>query len=255
MSHFYTRDGKPQHTQITKSGPNKGKKRDTTLGDAKKKKLLPSASAYIDMLAKPFLIDWKAREVLGLAFDRPPIGREDCGEWIKHIMGTFKKRHDKEVMQRGTELHAELESYFTSKNGEIVSKDHAFIEPVIEIVEALDSPVAHAEKVVVNAAMGYAGTADIILEDGSIVDFKTKDFKGKTEAKPDFTHCMQCAAYFVAANGHEAFSPCRNIYLDRNIPGVTFVKEWTPEELAKGWEAFQACITLYRLTTGYDARQ
>lgn len=255
MSHYYTLDGKPQHTQITKSGPNKGKKRDTTLGDAKKKKLLPSASAYIDMLAKPFLIDWKAREVLELAFDRSPIEREDCGEWIRHIMGTFKKRQEREVMGRGTELHNELESYFTSKNGDIVSKDHAFIQPVIEIVEALDSPVAHAEKVVVNAAMGYAGTADIIEEVGAIDDFKSKDFKGKDEVKPDFTHCMQLSSYFVAHNGHENFLPCRNIYFDRNVPGVTFVKEWTPGELFDGWEAFQACITLYRLVNGYDARQ
>ncbi len=264
MSHFYDKHGKPHHTQVIKSGPNKGELRDTNIGDAKRLAnrkhkdhviLLPSASEYINMLAKSFLIDWKAEEVLKIAFDRPPIGRERCDGWVRHIMGKFKERQDRDVMGRGTELHNELESYFTSSNGDIVSKDHDFIEPVIEIVEAFDSPVAHAEKVVVNAAMGYAGTADIILESGAIIDFKTKDFKGRAEANPDFTHCMQCAAYFVAHNGHDDFLPCRNIYFDRNVPDVTFVKEWTPKELAKGWEAFQACITLYRLVNGYDARQ
>lgn len=158
-------------------------------------------------------------------------------------------------MGRGTILHNEIEQYFTSQSGDIVSDHHNFIMPVIEIVEGMDSPVSHAEKVVVNTVRGYAGTADIILESGQIIDFKSKDFKGKKKVDPSFEHCMQLASYSVAHNGSYAFLPCYNIYFDRNVPGVTFVKEWSPDELLSGWEAFLACTTLYRITKGYDARQ
>lgn len=254
MSHYYTHDGKPAHTQTIKSGNNKGKQRPTTKRDAAKLNLLPSVSAYTGILAKDWLIRWNVMGALGCAFDAPPIGRENKDEWISHVAAKWEK--DKMgPAERGTVLHAEIEEYFTSDSGNIVSAHHAFIQPVIEIVEAMDSPVQHSETVVVCLEHGYAGTADIIHEDGSITDFKSKDFKGRDTVTPSFDHCMQLAAYFYAHNGHADFTTCRNIYFDRQEPGVTMLHEWTPEELRAGWEAFLACCVLYQITTGFDPRR
>lgn len=254
MAHYYTHDGKPAHTQTIKSGKNKGKQRPTTKRDAAKLNLLPSVSAYTGILAKDWLIRWNVMGALGCAFDAPPIGRESQDGWVGHVAAQWEK-NKMGPADRGTLLHAEIEDYFTSASGDIESAHHAFIEPVIEIVEAMNSPVRYSEKIVVCLKHGYAGMSDIIHEDGSITDFKSKDFKGKSTVTPSFDHCMQLAAYFYAHNGHADFLPCRNIYFDREVPGVTQVKEWSAKELAEGWEAFLACCVLYGITTGLDARQ
>lgn len=254
MGHFYNDKCEACHTQVIKSGKNKGKERATRITDARKLGLFPSSTGIIGVLDKPFLVDWKARKVLAIAYDQPPQG-ESVEAWTAKIMQQHAEHQETQVQDRGSVLHAEIEDYFNSSRGEIVSTDYDFIAPVIEIVEAMDSPVASAERILVNAAEGYAGTADIILDSGQIVDFKTKDFKGKEEVKPSFENCMQLASYYVAANGHANFQPCTNIYIDRAVPGRVFVKQWTPEELATGWEAFLLCAGLWRILNKYDPRR
>ena len=44
MGHYYDENGQPNHFQITQSGKNKGKKRPTTIRDAKKNGWLPSVT-------------------------------------------------------------------------------------------------------------------------------------------------------------------------------------------------------------------
>lgn len=253
--HWYTKDARACHTQVTASGKNKGKERNTTLRDARKLGLLPSATGVLDLLNKPNLVPWKARKVLTRAFEQPPQPGQSMEAWIAAILQAEEEHQDEHVRDRGSRLHAEIEDFFTSKRGEIVSEDYEFIAPVIEIVESMDSPVLESETVVVNLAEGYAGTADIILASGQVVDFKTKDFKGRDSVHVSFENCCQLAAYFVAANGHAGFLTCRNIYLDRSEPGKVQVKDWTPEELATGWEAFRHLCALWRIMNKYDPRQ
>jgi hypothetical protein len=252
--HFYNIHGNPCHTQTIKGGPNKGKQRNTTKADAKRKGLFPSVSAYTGMMAKEWLLAWSIKGVLDIAYDQPAIAGEDQDGWRKSITQKWDKLK-MEPAERGTALHAAIEDYYTAEPWTVSEDDYYFCMPVIHKLEDLGVEVEHAEKVVVNASMGYAGTADIIEKTGQIDDFKSKDFKGRDTVIPSFDHCMQLAAYFVAANGHDDFLPCRNIYFCRNEPDKVAVKEWTPDDLKTGWEAFQACLTLYRLTTGFDARQ
>lgn len=250
--HYYTTKGEPRHFIPIKSGKKKGQQRPTTLRDAKKHGWLPSVSAYTEMLGKPHLVPWKARQVLSYAYDAPPIGNESREGWIGGIMQKVEREHDATVMDRGTALHAAIESILSG--GTCPADLLEFAMPVAEVVWGYGKVWA-CERVVVSGQMGYAGTSDCILYDGSILDFKTKDFKGKDEATPSFEHAMQLAAYSVAWHQRDAFPPCHNIYFDRNVPGKIFVKTWTPQELAEGWEAFKACQVLYRITKGYDARQ
>lgn len=259
--HYYNIKGEACHTQITKSGPNKGKERNTTKADAKRKKLFPSVSAYTGVIDKPFLTPWKVRETLKVAFDCPPVGGETEQQWMGTIQSTAEKNMSRPA-ERGTELHDVIErrTKWNMQTDAPHSKgeDNPFVMPVLdELYKACDGiPIAHTEKVVVNAAMGYAGTADVILADGRIIDYKSKSFKGKDTVEPSKDHPMQLAAYFIAANGLAVpFLPCTNIYFCREEPGKIMVKTWTPDELEAAWQAFEHCCFIFRYMEEWDPRQ
>lgn len=259
--HYYDIDGNACHTQITKSGPNKGKERNTTKADARRKKLFPSVSAYTGVIDKPFLTPWKVRESLKVAHASPLIGGESRGQWINHVVRNAEKIMARPA-ERGTELHDVIERR-TEGWGSLIALNHdlthrEFVDPVVMALREVcgDTPITHTEKVVVNAAMGYAGTADVILADGRIIDYKSKSFKGKDTVEPSKDHPMQLAAYYVAANGYkEPFRPCTNIYFCREEPGKIMVKTWTSLELIMAWAAFLDCTRLFRYIEDWDPCQ
>ncbi len=250
--HWYNKKAEACHTQITKTGKNKGKERNTTLADARRKHLFPSVSAYLAEWAID-LVRYNVMHHLEAAYAQPPIGSERFEDWARHIGKTAS-----EVMgrprKRGSILHGEVEDHFTSETG-VIGPNYEYVRKCIDAIESHTSPVAHAEKVLVCAEHGYGGTADIIYESGAIDDIKTKDTAGGKEPSVYLTYPMQMASYFYAHNGHTDFLPCRTLFVSRDEPDFLKIKEWTPKELGEAWEAFQLCLGLYRYRTGYDARQ
>tara|TARA_R110000765_G_scaffold38713_3_gene84655 strand:+ start:713 stop:1537 length:825 start_codon:yes stop_codon:yes gene_type:complete len=253
--HYYDIDGKPRHTQVIKSGKRKGELRKTNTRDAKNKKLFPSVSGYTGIVDKPSLSDWKLRETLMVANEMPPIRGESQRQWAQAVQTKANK-----IMagpaERGTQLHDAIESRVLNPD-QAEREIDAFVFPVIKTLRELcdGTPIAHTEKVVVNAAKGYAGTADVILEDGRIVDYKSKSFKGRDTVDTSKDHPMQLAAYYVAANPTaKAFLPCTNIYFCREKPGKIMVKTWTEAELLVAWMAFDQCCKLFRYINDWDPR-
>lgn len=271
MGHFYNHQGEACHFQTIKTGKNKGKQRATRITDARKLKLMPSVSEYTSMLAKPHLVGWKAGQVLSRAFDMPPIGRETKQGWVSGILADDAAEFQEEVLDRGSIVHAAIEDILKHEPGDEPlpqSEIYDIARPVADVVfEKMerDNTTVESEKIVWCSRLGVAGMSDCPHSDGTIDDFKGKDFKGEDTVKPSLENRMQLAAYYVLYNYHDReggwdldasyFAPCRNIFFDRKVPGKVYVHTWSPEELAEGWEAFLACQTLYRIAWGYDARQ
>jgi hypothetical protein len=60
---------------------------------------------------------------------------------------------------------------------------------------------------------------------------------------------MQLAAYRVGLGVPEA--KCANIFVSRTNPGLTVIKNWTEDEVVRGWEQFKCLLRFWQLKHNY----
>lgn len=264
MSHFYTKTGEPRHEQPTKKGA-KNATRPTTIADAREQGLLPSVSGITKVWANPGLDYYKITQAARCAYKKPPIGGEEEEEYVQMIYADSQK-DAASAAEVGTLIHKTLEAllvhrYYAPAAVSIGGKDvhiYELLDPALEAMDKLDIAILASEKVLVNAAYGYAGTTDVIWSrplNHGILDYKTKRTKPGKAVEPNQDHALQIAAYHMAAYGSIAPEDVGyNVYISTTEPGRVEIKEWSAKELAEAWEAFQHCLALWRYQTGYDPR-
>ena len=267
--HWYTRSGKPCHTQQTKAGAA-NKERGTHIGDARKpqNRLLPSVSGITKMLASGGLEAHKMREVAKACFNSPAHPGEDLAGYVTKMV----EESGKDVgiaADLGTKIHKALEHHFEmgSYEDEPIVLVNGYqcllgdlVQPAITKFASLNLDISFTEKVLVNAEEGYAGTTDIIWKSDSgvgILDWKSKRTKPGKAIDPIDTHPMQIAAYIAAQfdtrNGFDG-TLGYNVYVSTTEPGRVEVVEYKPKELQKAWESFLSCCQLWRYINDYDPR-
>lgn len=271
--HFYSRDGKACHTQPCKSKTAKNPTRPTTIADARKLGLLPSVSGITGMMANPALDRYKQMRVAEEAYDRPAVGEETKDEYVSYLLDKAQEQ-TRDAADLGTEIHAILEDW---GKGAVVDTSRILTfpscglnVPVGDIVDSVArrigelgiEPAGH-ECVVVNAKHGYAGTTDMPFTKGltvGILDFKSAKTTPGEPIGPRTTYAMQIAAYIAAYWGGESHEPIKdnalgyNLYISTTEPGRVELATYTAEQLRQEWEAFQACLTLWRHKNKYDPR-
>ncbi len=266
--HWYTRDGKPCHVQPTKSKKAKSPFRPTTLADAKKLHLLPSVSGITNTLAAHNLVDWKMRKVAEACFRCPPIAGEELEGYINDMVA--KSKDDaKGAADLGTAIHKALELELTGQPWDDYALDGVaiseYVKPALSKLKHLGLKIEASEQVLVNPWDGYAGTTDVLFTQGDhvgVLDFKSKRTKLGEKVIPSETHPMQIAAYLAAHWKRErdclAIKPSMigmNMYISTTEPGRVEVVTYGYKELCAAWEAFSACLTLWRYTNQFDPRQ
>jgi hypothetical protein len=130
------------------------------------------------------------------------------------------------------------------------------------------------ERVLVNGELGYAGTADLLVEHQrhglTLVDYKTQSFKKaeKAHLSPTPLHkrrgepaaaghrvynswCQQLAAYRRATGLAVA---CMNVIVNSTEPTELVEHLWSEEELLAGLESFEAALVIWRHEKRYDPR-
>jgi hypothetical protein len=111
------------------------------------------------------------------------------------------------------------------------------------------------ERVLVNAQLGYAGTADLLMEHQAfgltLVDLKTRRV-GRRGMNPYPSWCYQLAAYRRAVGKPVA---CMNLIVNSESACTPVEHLWSEEELGTGLESFEAALVLWRNEKGYDPRQ
>jgi hypothetical protein len=245
-THWYAKDGSPAYTVTAKNG----EPRATTLRDAKKMGLLPSVTTIMKAAASPGLEAWKMNQMMLAALTLPRGEGENEESFIKRIQSDSRE-HAKMAAERGTAVHAAIERFY---EGTIQADSLPYLEAVYKAVNdtfgdlkwAVEKSFAHT-----SSPYGFAGKIDLhsLDGDGVVIDFKTKEFTSETLDKvAGFDeNVMQLSAYRTGLVKPQA--RCANVFVSVTEPGLVVVKEWTQEELWRGWSMFDALKTFYYAKT------
>ena len=244
--HWYTRTGDPAYTVKNKEGHQ----RPTTLRDARKLGLVPSVTTIIKCAASPGLEAWKLQQMMLAALTLPRAPEESEESFISRIQ-TDSKEQAKMAAERGSEVHAALESFFETRH--VTTK---FADAVLgtegEIVKVFGDMEWSTEKSF--AMNGFGGKVDLHSKDGQgvVIDFKTKEFTSETmdKAQGYSEHAMQLAAYRIGLGLPNA--RCANVFVSVTQPGLVVVREWEEAELVQAWKMFSALFEYWKAKTGYE---
>lgn len=253
--HWYTRDGKPSHTRISKSGAV----RSTTLRDARLEHLLPSVSSVLNEAAAPELDRWKTNKILEACYGSgDPLA---VAPTLSEYCTIIREKADKEMEQAqifGTAFHKAME-------GEVPIGMELLVEATHKELDKLKQGglnLVEQEVSVANIHFGYAGTTDYAFEEHSlpgILDFKTCKTEKDEPIPFKRSHCAQIAAYIMARWSPWAkdLPECTgiNVYVSKTEPGRVDVVRYDHDQLADSWEWFNACLILWRMRRNYDPRE
>jgi hypothetical protein len=236
-SHWYDKDGNPCYTVIAKNG----EPRPTTLRDAKKSGLVPSVTTIIKLLANPGIDYYKQEQTILACLTLPKHSEESDDDYISRII-VDSKSHAKNAADDGTKIHTSIESFYLKQSYEheetVLAADKA-------LTEHFGKQVWVPEKTF--ARDGFAGKTDLSAS-GIIVDTKTKEMDVGDKPAIYDAYPMQLAAYRAGLGMPDARGA--NLFVSRNKPGVVVVKEYTSEELDRGWKMFQLLKELFYVKTG-----
>jgi hypothetical protein len=244
--HWYTRTGEPAYTVKNKDGHP----RPTTLRDARKLGLVPSVTTIIKCAASPGLEAWKLQQMMLAALTLPRAPEESEESFISRIQADSKEQA-KMAAERGSEVHAALESFFETRH--VTTK---FAESVAgtesEIVKIFGNLEWSTEKSF--ARDGFGGKVDLHSQDGQgvVIDFKTKEFTEETmdKAQGFDEHLMQLASYRVGLGLPKA--RCANVFVSVTQPGLVVVREWSQEDLERGWKMFNSLLQFWYAKSGLE---
>lgn len=245
--HWYTRDGQPMYTVI---GKNK-KERNTTLRDAREHNLVPSVTTVMNVMAKPGLEKWKMQQVLlaSLTLPRRPDEPED--QYLDRIMEDSREQ-GRSAADEGTKIHADIQIFYEKaphqpQNDYVAGCVKKIAESFGEQKWVCEEAFAHE--------LGFGGKCDMYARSeldpkvGVILDIKTKEFDNPEKVEGYDEHLMQLAAYRFGLKMPAA--RCANVFVSRSVPGLTVVKEWAEEDLARGWKMFARLLEFWQLKNNH----
>ena len=238
MGHWYTQNGELI---------------DCDLRRARKENLLPSVTTITGMLDKPGLNEWRINNALYALLTMPALdewktGKRDYDELIKMA------REDAEKVSLtsrdlGTEIHHAIRQHLAGA-GDIVSAEAADIIDRSGVMEWLDLNCREehlSEYAGANLYTGYGGTIDWYgIQSGLLVDFKTSNVKSKPFYGDEYL--MQLAAYYAILSSHDyEVDNVKSVIISTNKDNVgIWEKEWSKEDLLRGWDMFRHLLIVWR---------
>ena len=242
--HWYTKDGLPRYTVI---GAN-GRERPTTLRDARKENLLPSVTTILKVANNPALNNWIQKQVLLAALTLPRIESENDDSFIERVL-IDSKEQGRQAADEGSAIHGAIQAYFEG------AEDKNFVahrQGCVSALNALYGDRVWIPELSFGHELGYGGKVDLHCTEGEgfVVDVKTKDFDDPDKVDGYDEHLMQLAAYRVGLGIPHA--KCANVFVSRTVAGLTATKEWTEEELERGWNMFYALLRYWQIKNNYE---
>jgi hypothetical protein len=235
--HWYTKDGAPAYTVEGKTGV-----RNTTLRDARKLGLLPSVTTINGMLSKAGLDTWKQQQVLLAALTLPRLADEPESDWLSRVMQDSKAT-GREAAERGTAIHAIIESYFDQV---YMPEKPAYLDAIDKALEKAFGNQLWLPEKSFGHPLGFGGKCDLMAKSGFVVDFKTKD-ADLDKVDVYFEHEMQLAAYREGLGVPAA--RCAIVFVNGTTNQVKLI-EVEEQKLQNGWECFQHLLRVYQIKNG-----
>ena len=240
--HWYTKDGKPCHTQ-----PD-GK--DTTLRHARKQDLVPSVTEITNVMDKPGLNRYLINQTLEAAYGLDDRNYVDYLDWCKEVRQKASE-HSEQAKLAGIAIHDALDKAFRGK--EVPDEHLSTVDSVSAALYGVYGDMQEAKPEVTFATDLYGGTVDLVAP-GVIVDYKRKadgwDLKKDGTPKKMWyveSHAAQLAPYRAGLGLFD--HKCANVFIDPD--DNVYIHEWAEEDLAKGLTIFQDCLKLWKDLRGF----
>ena len=234
--HWYTRDGIPRYTVIGKNG----KERNTTLRDARTDNLVPSVTTILNIAAKPALTQWLQKQVLMAALTLPRRPDEPEDDYIDRIMQDSKEQ-GRAAADAGTDIHTSIQAFY---EGQVNTKHQEHVQGCVSVLREYFGEQPWVAERAFGHSFGFGGKVDLHAPN-IVADVKTKEFSDPAKIDAYDEHLMQLAAYRVGLGMPEA--RCANVFVSRSVPGLVVVKEWSADDLRRGWEMFYNLLTFWQI--------
>lgn len=245
--HWYTRAGEPAYTVPTKDGGQ----RPVNLRWDRHRKLVPSVTTVLSVIAKPTLTNWLVDQGILAALTLPRNPDWTTEDYLRAIRADGRQ-HAADAADRGTMIHDQLESDRTGA-WPVMEEWKPTCQKVRELIEEAypgvndwiaEKPFGHP--------MGFGGKVDLHSPStGIVLDYKTKAQADLDAGKQlAYDQHWQLAAYNRGLNLPPA--ECGNIFVSRDKPGVAVLHKWTKDEVDQGWRVFAAALELWKEVKGYD---
>jgi hypothetical protein len=249
-AHWYRRDGEALHSVPSANG----ELRPTTLRDARKLGLLPSVTNVLGVINKPELVEWKMTQAVLAALTLPRQAGEELGVFAKRVVEDAQSQV-KGAAEFGSAFHAGAEHVAKTLEVDPTGPYAAWLKLHRDWYQGNCSRMIWTERVLVNGELGYAGTADLLVEHQrhglTLVDYKTQGVKPGNKARAYGSWCQQLAAYRRATGLGVA---CMNVIVNSTEPTELVEHLWSEEELLAGVESFEAALVIWRHEKRYDPR-
>jgi hypothetical protein len=268
-AHWYQRNGQPLHTVLS----SKGQPRPTTLRDARQLNLLPSVTNILGVIAKHELTAWLQEQAVMAALTLPRLPGEAEDAFARRVVADSQSTRDG-AADFGTAFHAGAERLANTPTQEVDAANPAadWLRHYREWYQGNVAQLHWTEKVLVNDALGYAGTADLFIQHAvhgpTLVDLKTMKFptgrksstsrpcplpdrggEGAGRPKPYKSWCYQLAAYRKALGQRVT---CLNLIVNSNEPSAPMEQVWSEAEMEAGLQAFEAAQKLWAIEKAYN---
>lgn len=274
-SHWYNKDGSPQHTVPYKDKKRAaaGEMKRTTLTDARGMGLLPSVTNIMGMMAKPALDDWRQEQLLIAASNNQynPQIHPDLATWMRQVHSDAQTIVE-EARAIGQSAHSMIEDYARGLTFGVDPVGEYAFRTMEEWFDRRVKEVIRTECTVTSD--DYAGTLDMmaVLEDdgAAIIDYKTR----RGGWKMDRHGIWRCATYpedmiqlgayrhaICEAQGVSFDDPefgCLSVVVASEAPqnyrGTVPAMEhrWTVEEMRRGRDIFLNLVEAWKKLKSYD---
>jgi len=242
-NHWYTRDGVPMYTVEAA----KGGQRATTLRDARKLSLVPSVTTILNVAAKPALTNWLQQQVLLAALTLPRRPDEPEKEYIDRIINDSKEQ-GRSAADAGTDIHASIQGHYEDKP---TGKHQQSVDACVRAIkEHFGEAIWISERSFAHEA-GFGGKCDLFCAGtlNAVVDIKTKEFTDPAKVDGYDKYLMQLAAYRVGLGIPQA--RCANVFVSRSVPDLVVVREWSAQDLDRGWKMFYHLLSFWQIKNSH----
>src|SRR3974390_3422641 len=200
-AHWYRRDGEPLHSVPSA----KGEPRPTTLREPLKLGLLPSVTNVLGVINKPELVEWKMTQAVLAALTLPRLEGEGEDAFARRVVDDAQSRV-KTAVDFGSAFHAGAEQVAKTLEVDPAGPYAAWLNLHRDWFQANCIRPVWTESVLVNTELGYAGTADLLMEHQqhglTLVDYKTQGVKPGRIARAYSSWGLQLAAYRRSIGEH-----------------------------------------------------
>lgn len=208
-------------------------------------RVLPSVNQVLSLLAKPKLQDWAISLTMRKVLEgyTPGMGTEELAALLEEARKA-PNEEAKRAQSAGTSVHSWIENFLSSPH------DPPPLPEEEETRRAAESFLswwrgrpripALREAIVAHPELGFAGRFDVLLGDGTLLDFKTSK-----AIYPEYE--LQVGAYALALEAWEGIRARRGMIIRLGKDGSFETKE---VDLRRAEEAFKGLLLVWRYLNG-----